>query len=71
MKLDKETFDFQMRLIRAEMKVESLTEENERLKGWNESNNQQITYLRERTEADAVEMRSLNEYINRFIKIGA
>lgn len=68
MKIDKETFEFQMRLIRAEMKVESLTEENERLKGYNESNGRQIKYLQERTETDAVEIRSLSEYISRFIK---
>jgi len=51
MKIDKETFDFQMRLIRAEIDRDSLKEENERLKGWNESKQRQLTYLQHNSVA--------------------
>jgi predicted RNase H-like nuclease (RuvC/YqgF family) len=67
MKIDAETFDFQMRLIRAEMKVESLTEQNQMLVGRCESNDNHIKYLRDRCEEAEVEIRSLKAYIKRFI----
>lgn len=68
MKIDKETFDFQMRLIRAEIDRDSFKEENERLRGQCDVNGAHIKYLQERCTELENSIRAEREYINRFIK---
>lgn len=67
MKIDRETFDFQLRLIKAEVKNEHLTEELEYLKGQNQSNINHNNYLIEQLKDYQQEVKSLNAYIKRFL----
>ena len=67
MKIDRETFEFQMRLVKAEIKIESLTEENQRLKDFANVNRRHIDSLIESEQCLRDELKSANTYIERFV----
>lgn len=68
MKIDKETFEFQMRLVKAELKNETLAENNEHLKRSLEVSQAAQKQYFEQTQIMHEEIRALNKYIDRFIK---
>jgi len=65
-KIDKNTLDFQMRLIKAELKLEKAEEKVQRLQNQTDSQNSHIKYLIESNEQLNIERKALQRMLDQF-----